>query len=156
MMWLTVTLLTWLCNPRRPPAWGAQASSCFFPASKDSGKFRFLACSGDREPLVMYALTYPSFPLQATKRSEKKKTNKALDKIFTFISVLGEWILKLFRIQRIEPSSLPWSLVGKSNWSAWTSKKTENLDYLEKKLLRTSWKWILRAMLDIRGFMSSS
>ena len=48
----------------------------------------------------MYALTYPSFPLQATKRSEKK--HQVLDKVFTFISVLDEWTLKLFRIHRIE------------------------------------------------------
>ena len=32
----------------------------------------------------------------------------------------------------------------------------ENLAYLEKKLLTTSWKWILGAMLDRCGFMSSS
>ena len=48
---------------RRPPARGAQATSCFFPGSRYSGKFWFLACSGDQEPLVIYALTYPSFPL---------------------------------------------------------------------------------------------
>ena len=76
MMWLTVSILTWLCNLRRPLGGGAQATSCFFPAFKYSGKFGFLACSGDQEPLVIYALTYPSFPLQATKISEKKITTQ--------------------------------------------------------------------------------
>ena len=32
----------------------------------------------------------------------------------------------------------------------------ENLAYLEKKLIRTSWKWILGGMLDTLDFMSSS
>ena len=39
------------------------ATSCFFPGFKYSGKFGFLACSGDQEPLIIYALSYPSFPL---------------------------------------------------------------------------------------------
>ena len=71
MIQLTVPILTWLCTLRRPPARGAQATSCFFPGSKYSGKFGFLACSGDWEPLVIYALTYPRFPLYATNISDK-------------------------------------------------------------------------------------
>ena len=76
IMWHTVPILTWLCTLWRPPARGAQATSCFVSGSKYSGMFRFLVCSGDQEPLVIYALTYPSFPLQATKISEKKITTQ--------------------------------------------------------------------------------
>ena len=32
MMWLTVPILSWLWTLRKPPAWGAQATSCFFPS----------------------------------------------------------------------------------------------------------------------------
>ena len=71
MMHLTFPILTWLCTLRRPPARGAQGTSCFFPGSKYSGKFGFLAYSGDWERLVIYALTCPSFPLYVTNRSEK-------------------------------------------------------------------------------------
>ena len=63
MMLLTVPILTWLCTLRRPPAWGAQATSCFFPMSKYPRKFKFWACSGDQELLIIYALTWDNCPL---------------------------------------------------------------------------------------------
>ena len=97
MMWHTVPVLTWLCTLRRPPAQGAQATSCFFSGSKYSGKFRFLVCSGDREPLVIYALTYPSFPVQATKRYEKdtKVSIKTLPSSVSLVN--GLWSFSEYR-----------------------------------------------------------
>ena len=97
MMILTVPIHTWLCNVRRPPAQGAQATSCFFPGSKYSGKFGFLACSDEQEPLVIYALTYPSFPLYATNRPDKntKFSIKSLPSSVSLAS--GLWSFSEYR-----------------------------------------------------------
>ena len=155
MMWLRVSILTWLCNLRRPPVRGAQATSCFFPGSKYSGKFRFLACSGDLEPLVIYALTCPNLALYANKRSEKKKTKVSIKSLPSSVSLArGLWSFSEYR-----------ELNCNLFLEAWLENQTDLYGHLRrwrtlpswrKKLLRTSWKWILRAMLDIHGFMSSS
>ena len=142
-MWLTVPILTSLCTLRRPPARGAQATSCLFPGSKYSGKIWFLACSGDQEPLVIYALFYPSFPLQSPNRS--KKTHKALDKIFTFISVLGEWTLKLFRIQRIDCNLF---------LEAWLENQTDLHGHLRRRRTLPTWRKKMASnimKMDTRG-----
>ena len=97
MMWHTVPTLTWLCTLRRPPDRGAQAISCFFPGFKYSGKFWFLACSGDREPLVIYALTCPSLALEANNMSEKntKVSIKSLPSSVSLVS--GIWSFLEYR-----------------------------------------------------------
>ena len=154
MMWHRVPILTWLCTLWRPPARGAPATSCFFSGTKYSGKFGFLACSGGWEPLVIYALTYPSFPLQATKRSGKN-TKVSIKTLPSLVSLAnGLWSFLEYR-------ELSCNLFLES----WLENQADLHGHLrrwktgllgEKKLLTTSWKWIFGAMLDVCGFMSSS
>ena len=156
MMWLTDPILTRLCTLRRPPARGAQATSCFFPGYKYSGKFGILTCSGDREPLVIYALTCPSFPLQATKRSGKKKNTKVSIKTLpSSVSLMnGLWSFTEYRELNCNLFLEVW-LENQTDLHGHL-RRQRTLPTWRKKLLRTPWKWILGAMLSIRGFMSSS
>ena len=154
MMWHTVPILTWICTLRRPPARGAQATSCFFSGSKYSGKFGFLACSGDWEPLVIYALTYPHFSLQATKRSGKN-TKVSIKTLPSSVSLAnGLWSFSEYRELNCSLFLKVW-LENKTNLHG-QLRRQRTLPTLKIKLLRTSWKWILGAMLDMCGFMWSS
>ena len=138
MMWLRVSILTWLCNLRRPPVRGAQATSCFFPGSKYSGKFRFLACSGDLEPLVIYALTCPNLALYANKRSEKKKTKVSIKSLPSSVSLArGLWSFSEYRELNCNLFLEAWL---ENQASVWTSKKMENLAFLEKKTAKNIMK----------------
>ena len=138
MMQLIVPILTWLCTLRRPTARGAQATSCFFPGSKYSGKFGFWVCRADHEPLVIYALTCSSFPLYATNRSDKntKLSIKSLPSSVSLAS--GLWSFSEYR-------QLNCNLFLES----WLENLPDLRGYLrrwrtlptcrKKKLLRTSW-----------------
>ena len=141
MMWLTVPILTWLCTLRRPPAQGAQATSCFFSGSKYSGKFRFLVCSGDREPLVIYALTYPSFPVQATKRYEKdtKVSIKTLPSSVSLVN--GLWSFSEYR-----------KLNGNLFLESWLKNQADLHGHLRSKTRLLGEKTANNIMkMDIRG-----
>ena len=131
MMQLTVPILTWLCILRRPPARGAQATSCFFPGSKYSGKFGFLACSGDREPPVIYALTYPRFPLYATNRSDKN-TKLLIKSLLSSVSLAsGLWSFSEYR-----------QLSCKLSLEAWLENLTNLHGHLRRWRTLPTWRKI--------------
>ena len=131
MMPLTVPILTWLCTLRRPPAQGAQATSCFFHGSKYSGKFRFLACSGDWELLVIYALTYPHFPLYATNRFDKntKLSIKSLPSSVSLAS--GLWSFSEYR-----------QLNCNHFLEAWLENLTDLHGHLRRQMTLPTWRKI--------------
>ena len=129
MMWLTVSILTWFCNLRRPPGRGAQATSCYFPGSKYSGKFRFLACSGDREPLVIYALTCPSLALEANNRSEKN-TKVSIKSLPSSVSLMnGLWSFTEYR-----------ELNCNLFLEAWLENQTDLHGHLRRWRTLTTWR----------------
>ena len=136
MMWLTVSILTWLCNLRQPPGRGAQATSCFFPGSKNSEKFRFLACSGDQEALVIYALACPSLALLANNRSEKntKVSIKSLPSSVSLAS--GLWSFSEYRALNCNLFLEVW-LENQTDLHGHL-RRWRTLPTWRKKLLRTS------------------
>ena len=157
MMRLAVPILTWLCTLRRPPAWGPQVTSCFFPGSKYSGTFGFVACSGDLEPPVIYALIYPSFPLWPLK-DLKKNTKLLIKSLPSSVSLVsGLWSFSEYRELNCNLFLEAW-LENQTDLHGHLRRQTTLPTYKKKKkkLLRTSWKQILVSMFDIRGFMSSS
>ena len=123
---------------RRPPAQGAQATSCFFPGSKYTGKFRFLACSGDWEPLVIYALTCPSLALQANNRS-KTNTEVLIKSLSSSVSLVsGLWSFTKYRKLNCNLFLEVW-LENQTNLHGHLRRwRTVTTWRKKKKLLRTS------------------